>query len=371
MLAILKSLTLLVARIANSTLLVQCDNKTVVAFLRNEGGTRSPTLLKFTKQIYQILYSHKIYLRIHRIPGKYKSHADHLSRHRTPPEWHLVPQCTNKKKKKIKIFVKFGVPVISLFSSMCAKVVANYVSLDLKDPQALYHDTFSRNWHFSLARVFPPPFLIPKVTPELGSRNVSLDSTKMGESILEAEFEGPSCSTSSYNKKSYTYAPSMRKTYECAWNRWNNWNKPRGLNPLHPTGEVLARFLVDPHVVEDEANVFQSCRHTALLLILYSGRRIHDLTLLAADSKRMHQGIKASPGSLRSAVASKSSSKNCPLDEILSKENWRSLNTFARFYCKEVVPLDKNLTIFKETKINRLFHSFSIRLMYLLCNPKL
>ncbi|CAK1541002.1 unnamed protein product [Leptosia nina] len=100
MLAILKSLTLLVARIANSTLLVQCDNKTVVAFLRNEGGTRSPTLLKFTKQIYQILYSHKIYLRIHRIPGKYKSHADHLSRHRTPPEWHLVPQCTNKKKKK-------------------------------------------------------------------------------------------------------------------------------------------------------------------------------------------------------------------------------------------------------------------------------
>ncbi|CAK1541003.1 unnamed protein product [Leptosia nina] len=193
-----------------------------------------------------------------------------------------------------------------------------------------------------------------------------------------------------------SWRDSTSKTYECAW---NNWNKPRGLNPLHPTGEVLARFLADPHVVEDEANVFQSCRHTALLLILYSGRRIHDLTLLAADSKRMHQdpvfwvghcttllrkkreernlinlflnirrkpkaasrtfiagwiktllvdaGIKASPGSLRSAVASKSSSKNCPLDEILSKENWRSLNTFARFYCKEVVPLDKNLTIFK------------------------
>ncbi|KOB79390.1 Neuropeptide receptor A33 [Operophtera brumata] len=43
-------------------------------------------------------------------------------------------------------------------------------------------------------------------------------------------------------------------------------------------------------------------------------------------------GIIASPGSIRSAVASKNWADNVPVDEILSRGNWRSGNTFRQFY---------------------------------------
>lgn len=51
-------------------------------------------------------------------------------------------------------------------------------------------------------------------------------------------------------------------------------------------------------------------------------------------------GIEAPAGSFRSAVASKSWYENCSVDEILSRGNWRSENTFRRFYRKEVKKAD-------------------------------
>lgn len=180
-------------------------------------------------------------------------------------------------------------------------------------------------------------------------------------------------------------------------------------------------------------NMFETSRHTAILLLLCSGRRIHDLTLLNVDSKHMIEsdnsiilwpsfgsktdsakyqqsgwkilhnsvnknldpvywvnrtknlmndrrneakcnnlfitlkgtpkpasrtliagwvksilvkaGIIASPGSCRSAVASKSWSNNLPIDEILAKGNWRSENTFKKFYKREVMPVSCSTSI--------------------------
>ncbi|KAJ2953752.1 hypothetical protein O0L34_g1379 [Tuta absoluta] len=49
-------------------------------------------------------------------------------------------------------------------------------------------------------------------------------------------------------------------------------------------------------------------------------------------------GVKASAGSIRPAVASKNWMLNFPLDEILSRGNWRSSNTFAKFYRRTIMP---------------------------------
>lgn len=49
-------------------------------------------------------------------------------------------------------------------------------------------------------------------------------------------------------------------------------------------------------------------------------------------------GIKASPGSIRPAVASKNWVQDCPLEEILARGNWRSQNTFNKYYCRVIKP---------------------------------
>ncbi|CAG9790260.1 unnamed protein product [Diatraea saccharalis] len=147
-----------------------------------------------------------------------------------------------------------------------------------------------------------------------------------------------------------SWRASTRKTYKVAWNRWLHWSQNHKLDPYHPDGSMLARFLADMYLIEnlsyntillhksvvatlcnannstelsshtlvkhilksialkkpashkppvwnidtvvdyiqknsvDKNNVFATSRHTAILLLLCSGRRIHDLTLLSTGS---------------------------------------------------------------------------------------
>lgn len=48
-------------------------------------------------------------------------------------------------------------------------------------------------------------------------------------------------------------------------------------------------------------------------------------------------GISASAGSVRWAVTSLNWYENFPIEDILSKGKWRKDNSFARFYCKQII----------------------------------
>lgn len=201
--------------------------------------------------------------------------------------------------------------------------------------------------------------------------------------------------------------------------------KPTAPKPPIWNIDSLAAYLENCSV--NNTNVFQVQRHTATLLLLCSGRRIHDLTLLSVDCDHCVQskdyiilwpifgsktdssdhrqsgwklssnhkcknldpvfwikqtmtllqnrrnltnssnlfvnirgeaksasraiiagwiktllveaGISATPGSVRSAVASKNWVDNYPLEDILSRGNWRSGNTFCKFYRRQVMPV--------------------------------
>lgn len=211
---------------------------------------------------------------------------------------------------------------------------------------------------------------------------------------------------------------------------------PKSSKPPIWDMDKLTSFLTS--YVIDVNNAFQTSRHTAILLLLCSGRRIHDLTLLATDPSHCNisddsivfwpqfgsktdtsnyrqsgwkllsnsnnhnldplfwiqktifllnerrkaakttnlfvtirgearaasrtviagwvktlfkeAGIEGAPGSTRSAVASKSWLNNHSLDDILARGNWRSVNTFQKFYRREVITnVDSN-------NITRLFN---------------
>lgn len=79
--------------------------------------------------------------------------------------------------------------------------------------------------------------------------------------------------------------------------------------------------------------------HVNLFVNLRGKSRVASRTVIAGwvKSLLLQAGIDAAAGSVRSAVASKSWLNNCPLDEILARGNWKSQNTFTRYYCKQVV----------------------------------
>lgn len=167
LLAILKILKIVMSQLKNKCLSISSDNRSVVAYLRNEGGTKSSTLMKLTFKILTLLDQNHVQMSIHFIPGRYNSVADRLSRSRGISEWHLTEQATTL------IFSLLGVPEVDLFASHRAHVVPLYVSMDLTDSNALYVNAFSQVWNYERAWLFPPPSLIPRVLSHLNSASGS------------------------------------------------------------------------------------------------------------------------------------------------------------------------------------------------------
>lgn len=147
----------------NAHILVQTDNRTVVAYINKEGGTKSKKLLRLTEQLLTLLDQLNICLTAQYFPGRYNAEVDALSRQKPAPEWHLTDEAT------AIIFRKWGVPEVDVFASETAHVVEKYVSRDPQDMAALFHNAFCRQWNFRLAWIFPPPNLIPQVLNHLNT----------------------------------------------------------------------------------------------------------------------------------------------------------------------------------------------------------
>jgi hypothetical protein len=159
--AVLKVLQRMGSLMENQTAMIQTDNKSVVAYINKEGGTKSPKLLKITREIFRVTEHLHVTLIARYIPGRYNSTADTLSRSSAQPEWSL------NKSALLPIFRKWGTPTVDLFASARSAIVNSYVSEDARDPNCLFVDAFSRLWNYKLRWIFPPPALIPRVLQHL------------------------------------------------------------------------------------------------------------------------------------------------------------------------------------------------------------
>lgn len=106
-------------------------------------------------------------------------------------------------------------------------------------------------------------------------------------------------------------------------------------------------------VIELSASRRSQCKSDHLFITACGAPKPASRAVIAGWVKRLLEeaGIQASPGSTRSAVASKSWVSNCPLDDILARGNWRSQDTFKRYYCREIKPSQHQTNV-----VSAMFH---------------
>ncbi|XP_049888064.1 uncharacterized protein LOC126382290 [Pectinophora gossypiella] len=123
--AIIFSIHTNIHRLRKSSVLVQSDNKSVVSYIRNEGGLRSKALFLMTRTLFQIVDENEIHLVPYYLPGQYNVEADTLSRQKAEAEWTLTPEACQV------IFRRYGTPQIDLFASKRAHLLPRQSSWKL------------------------------------------------------------------------------------------------------------------------------------------------------------------------------------------------------------------------------------------------
>ena len=143
------------------TVAVFCDNVTAVAYLRKEGGTRSPFLNSIAQGILRWSEPLAIRLAPQFIPGSRIVLADTLSQpHQLPhTEWSLNMEVFQSLRRRWPV-------QIDLFATSENRRCSIFFS-PFRDPLAAATDAFLQSWDGLQAYAFPPWSIIPRVLAKL------------------------------------------------------------------------------------------------------------------------------------------------------------------------------------------------------------
>ena len=143
------------------TVAVFCDNTTVVAYLRKEGGTRSPLLNSLVQEILRWTESFSIRLAPQFLPGSNNVLADALScPHQLPhSEWSLNMTVFQSLRRLWPV-------QIYLFATSENRRCSIYFS-PFQYPMSAGTDAFLQSWNGLQAYAFPPVAIIPCVLAKL------------------------------------------------------------------------------------------------------------------------------------------------------------------------------------------------------------
>jgi len=148
---------------------LQADNKTAVAYLLKEGGTRSRILCHLTRVMFRILDRWDITLRPAYLKGIANVEADCLSRGLEVRDWCLRPEVARQ------IFSRTGHPSWDLFASRESSQAPFYYSIE-SDSRSQGTDCLLQDWSSLRGTIyaFPPPQLIPQTLQKLVTEQVQI-----------------------------------------------------------------------------------------------------------------------------------------------------------------------------------------------------
>lgn len=151
LMAVLRVLQLHGSRWTGRKLLVVTDNSTAVAYINNQGGTRSMMCLDVTFDIFHWVQTLGLSIRARHIPGRLNRLADLLSRQQAivNTEWTLLPSLI------ARLWSLWGRPHLDLMATSWNNQLPLYVS-PFPDPRAFGVDAMSLSWDGMDAYVFPP-----------------------------------------------------------------------------------------------------------------------------------------------------------------------------------------------------------------------
>jgi len=144
-----------------------CDNATVVAYIRKQGGTRSGALCRMTWELLQFCAQEGIVLVPRHIPGRRNILADQLSRmgKLVQTEWTLHMDVVSQ------LCLLWDSPTVDLFATRLNKRLPLYIS-PLPDEDALEVDSLAASWDGLNAYAYPPISLIQHVLNKVSTSQV-------------------------------------------------------------------------------------------------------------------------------------------------------------------------------------------------------
>ena len=147
--------------LSDKAVAIYSDNTSAIAYLRNQGGTISPSLVQEAREIILWAENHNVHLFPQFIMGKMNVLADSLSRANQVigSEWTLNQEVVNSLMKKWPV-------TVDMFATALNYRLPLYVS-PLKDPQAIGTDAFLQDWDNLSMYAFPPFAIIQKVISKL------------------------------------------------------------------------------------------------------------------------------------------------------------------------------------------------------------
>ena len=139
---------------------LMCNNAVTVAYIKNEGGTRSHTLMQLTIRLLKWCDRKVITLVPVHLPGVHNIQADSLSRVGQT----LTTEWTMAMERLRPVFAKWGEPRIDLFATFANRRLIKFIS-PYPDPRAEWTDAMSMPWDNGRGLLYAlPPFkMVPQV----------------------------------------------------------------------------------------------------------------------------------------------------------------------------------------------------------------